>query len=414
MGSRTGVTPASQYIKRPIGIDVLTAARQRIAYTFDNFERVYISYSGGKDSTVMLHLVMDEAIARHRRVGVLFIDLEGQYRITIESIAACLEDYSDNIEPYWVALPIHLRNAVSAFEPFWLCWAPDARAAWVREPPESAITDESFFPFFSRGMEFEEFVPEFGRWYGKGEPCACLVGIRTDESLNRFRTIARMRKEMHNGKQWTTRVVDDVFNVYPIYDWRVEDVWTYHAKYPERPYNRLYDLMHKAGLTISQMRICQPYGDDQRRGLWLFHLIEPETWARVVARVNGANSGAMYVQESGNMTGYRRISKPEGHTWQSFAELLLGSMPPKTQEHFGNKIAIFRKWWIDRGYPEGIPDEADYKLEAEKMVPSWRRVCKSLLRNDYWCKGLSFTQHRSEAYEAYLALMKRRRAKWGL
>jgi predicted phosphoadenosine phosphosulfate sulfurtransferase len=173
MGSRTGVTPASQYIKRPIGIDVLTAARQRIAYTFDNFERVYISYSGGKDSTVMLHLVMDEAIARHRRVGVLFIDLEGQYRITIESIAACLEDYRDNIEPYWVALPIHLRNAVSAFEPFWLCWAPDARAAWVREPPESAITDESFFPFFSRGMEFEEFVPEFGRWYGKGEPCAC-------------------------------------------------------------------------------------------------------------------------------------------------------------------------------------------------------------------------------------------------
>ena len=53
--------------------------------------------------------------------------------------------------------------------------------------------------------------------------------------------------------------------------------------------------MHKAGLTIHQQRICQPYGDDQRRGLWLFHLIEPITWAKVVARVNGANSGALYI-----------------------------------------------------------------------------------------------------------------------
>lgn len=232
MGSRPSVAPASQYIKRRIGVDVLTAARERIAYTFDHFERVYVSYSGGKDSTVMLHLVMDEAVKQQRTVGVLFIDLEGQYRITIESIAECMNHYRANIEPYWVALPIHLRNAVSAYEPFWLCWAPDRRAAWVREPPEAAITDEAFFPFFSRGMEFEEFVPEFGRWYGRGEPCACLVAIRTDESLNRFRTIARMRKEMHQGRQWTTRVVEDVFNVYPIYDWRTEDIWTYHARFP--------------------------------------------------------------------------------------------------------------------------------------------------------------------------------------
>jgi predicted phosphoadenosine phosphosulfate sulfurtransferase len=87
-------------------------------------------------------------------------------------------------------------------------------------------------------------------------------------------------------------------------------------------------------------------------------------------------------------------------------------MPPKTKEHYENKIAIFQKWWIDKGYPEGIPDEADYRLEQERKVPSWRRVCKSLLRNDYWCKGLSFTQHKSEAYEKYLELMKKRRQQW--
>ena len=74
--------------------------------------------------------------------------------------------------------------------------------------------------------------------------------------------------------------------------------------------------MHKAGLSISQQRICQPYGDDQRRGLWLFHIIEPETWAKVVTRVNGANSGALYVNESGAINGYNKITLPKGHTWE--------------------------------------------------------------------------------------------------
>jgi predicted phosphoadenosine phosphosulfate sulfurtransferase len=263
-------------------------------------------------------------------------------------------------------------------------------------------------------MEFEEFVPMFGQWYAQGKSCACFVGIRSDESLNRFRTIASKSKIMHNDKCYTTLVIDNVYNFYPIYDWKTRDIWIYHYKNPDKPHNRLYDLMHKAGLTINQMRICQPYGDDQRRGLWLFHLIEPETWAKVVARVNGANSGALYVNESGNITGYRKISKPSGHTWQSFANLLINSMPPKTKLHYQNKISVFVQWWKERGYPEGIPDEGDYRLEAEKKIPSWRRVCKSLLRNDYWCKGMSFTQHKSEAYSNYLKLMEKRKNKWDL
>ena len=117
----------------------------------------------------------------------------------------------------------------------------------------------------------------------------------------------------------------------------------------------------------------------------------------------------MYINEHGNVNGYRKITKPAGHTWKSFATLLINSMPPKTQEHYKNKIYKFIKWWETRGYPNGIPDEADIHLETKKDVPSWRRICKSLLRNDYWCKGLSFTQQKSSAYEAYLARMKAKR-----
>jgi predicted phosphoadenosine phosphosulfate sulfurtransferase len=89
-------------------------------------------------------------------------------------------------------------------------------------------------------------------------------------------------------------------------------------------------------------------------------------------------------------------------------------MPPKLSEHYKNKIAVFIHWWRERGYSDGIPDEADYELERKKDAPSWRRICKALLRNDYWCKGLSFSQTKSEAYKHYSKVMKKRRAKWGI
>lgn len=411
MATKRGYLPMP---KKQLKKNVYESCCERIEYVLDNFEKIYISFSGGKDSTAMLHILMDKAIKKKKKIGVLFIDLEGQYKMTIDHIRKCYDMYKEHIEPYWISLPIHLRNAVSVYEPFWVCWEKDKEKAWIREMPKEAINDVDFFPFFRDGMEFEEFVPEFGEWYSQGKNCACLVGIRSDESLNRFRTIASKTKTMFKDKQWTTKVTNHTYNIYPIYDWRTKDDWVYHAKFPDKPYNKLYDIMHKAGLTIHQMRICQPYGDDQRRGLWLFHLIEPETWARVVARVNGANSGALYVNESGNITGYRRISKPDGHTFKSFAELLVNSMPVQTKEHYQNKILLFQKWWKEKGYPDGIPDEADYNLEAKKLVPSWRRVCKSLLRNDYWCKGMSFTQHKSNAYKKYLDLMKRRKKEWNV
>jgi predicted phosphoadenosine phosphosulfate sulfurtransferase len=386
------------------------AARERISKVFDDFPRIYISFSGGKDSAVMMHLVMHEAQIRQRKVGVLFVDLEAQYKLTIDHITDMMALYADWIEPFWVSLPIHLRNAVSQYEPQWVCFEPGREADWVRQPPAMAITDEDHFPFFRRAMEFEEFVPAFGQWYAQGKLCACFVGIRSDESLNRYRTIAG-RKSTFEGRQWMTWCGDHLYNAYPIYDWRTEDIWTFNGKF-KAPYNRLYDRMHQAGLTIHQARICQPYGDDQRKGLWLFHIIEPETWGRVVARVNGANQGALYVQESsGNILGYRGITKPDHLTWQGFAELILGSMPPKTSEQYKNKIAVFLKWYRDRGYPNGIPDAGEM---TDKSKPSWTRVVKALLRNDYWCKGLSFSQNKTAAFEKYQKLMKKRRQEWKL
>lgn len=396
-------------LKIPIGKTVLDASIERIQFVFDNFPKIYLSFSAGKDSSVMLHLVMAEAIKRNRKIGLLLIDLEAQYKLTIGHALDLFTEYKDYIEPYWVALPMSLRNAVSQYQPQWMCWEPGKKDDWVRSPPDIAITDTSYFPFFKVGMEFEDFIDEFGHWYGKGDLTACFVGIRCDESLNRFRAIASKKKTPFEGKCWTTWKSRGLYNIYPIYDWRTKDIWIYNGKFGKK-YNHLYDRMQMAGLSIHQQRICQPYGDDQKKGLWLYHLIEPETWGRVVARVNGANSGALYTTETGNISGNIKISLPEGHTWQSFAKLLLSSMPPVTRDHYEDKVAVFLKWYESRGFPLGIPDEGPMTKDA----PSWKRICKSLLRNDYWCKGLSFTQHKSGAYEKYKKVMKKRRQLWNI
>jgi predicted phosphoadenosine phosphosulfate sulfurtransferase len=397
------------FIKKKLGVNVLEAAKSRISEVFDNFEHIYVSFSGGKDSSVMLHLVMAEAKKRNRKIGVLFVDLEAQYALTIEHIRECYDEYAANIDPYWVALPIALRNAVSNYQPQWLCWDPDAKDMWVRERDPMSIADESFFPFFERGMEFEDFIEVFGEWYGKGEPTACFVGIRCDESLNRWRTLTG-DKAMWGGRKWSTQVTENVTNIYPIYDWKTADLWVFSSKTGLK-YNKLYDRMHQAGLTIHAMRICQPYGDDQRKGLWLYQVIEPQTWGKVVARVNGANFGSLYAQESGNVLGRLKIAKPNGHTWKSFAKLLLDTLPPAAREHYTNKIIVFLKWYSERGYPDDIPDDGPVNT---RDTPSWARVCKMLLKNDYWGKTLGFSQHKTGAYQKYLELMRRRKEAWGI
>lgn len=424
--------------KRFLGVDVLTAARQRIAYVFDRFERIYLSGPSGKDSGVMMHLVCEEARRRGRRVGVLYVDLEAQYRNTIEWVAEMFALYSDCVDPYWLCLPVALRNAVSQFAPKWCAWDPTPGVEWVRQPPAIAITDPGRFPWYclpepgpragETAMEFEEIVPAFADWYAQGTPTACFVGIRSAESLNRWRTIAGRHarfRDPDTGVEpcWTTRKGAHVFNAYPIYDWRTEDVWRYYGR-ERKLYNRVYDLMHRAGLSIHEQRICQPYGDDQRKGLWLFHLLEPETWSAVVGRVAGANHGALYAQERGSVLGRFHVKKPDGLTWRQYTEMLLASMPPKTRGHFDHKFAYFKHWWTVRGHPpDGWADSHSSKVENGSAIdenghklrrPSWRRLAKAILKYDYWCKSLSFSPHKSDSYDKWVKIMERRRVQWGL
>lgn len=424
-------------MKKYLPINVYEAANERLDIVFQDFEKILVAFSGGKDSGVLLNLALMKARQYKRKIAVMFVDLEGQYRLTIEHVERMLAAGAEYLEPYWICLPLNLRNSVSVYQPFWCAWEPGLQDKWVREIPThpSVISDENFFPFYRNRMEFEEFIMEFSRWYAEGAKTATLVGIRSDESLNRFRTIASQTKTAYQGFQWTTKIGEGIYNAYPIYDWRTEDIWTANGKM-DWDYNRLYDMFYKAGVSIHDMRICQPYGDDQRIGLDLFRVIEPETWAKVVNRVSGANFGNIYCGTK--LLGYRNVQLPKGHTWKSYTKLLLNSLPPETRANYVERFVKFIRFWNKTGSAvsdeslkllpqeaeiqeimtnrgrknkrlvkyKAIPDALDNDLESNKEAPSWRRMAICILKNDHLCKGLSFTQTKTQVERMQMLIAK--------
>ena len=403
--------------------DVYTAAKERIEYIFDEFEHICISFSGGKDSGTVLNMCIDEARKRKRKIGVLFIDLEAFYKKTIEFVERMLENNKDVLEPYWICLPMESPNSLSYLEPTWIWWDKEKEPIWVRPMPkkEYVINEENNpLDFYKKNMPFEEFIKHFGNWYGKGEKTATLVGIRTDESLNRFRAIAGT-KSMYKDKNYSTKVTENVYNFYPIYDWSVEDIWTYNGKF-QKDYNKLYDLFYKAGVSIHKMRVDEPFGNEAKAGLSMFRVIEPDTWAKVVNRVSGANFGNIY---SGNKIMNAHYKLPKNHTWKSFTFFLLDTLPPEISEHYKIKFSKFIKYWVEKGCPvseehikimeETCPDaiinthEFSRRGKGDKEVIkftkvvdeipgvdnkddvlTWRRMAMCIIKNDYTCKSLSF------------------------
>jgi len=335
----------------------------------------------------MTHLTIDEATKRDRKVDILFIDLEAQYKATIDHISDLFELYKDHVNIHWVCIPLILRNALSVYNPNWTCW--ESGKKWVREKPNNKT-----YPFCDGPIEFEEFTYCFSKWIADDKLTACLVGIRSDESLNRELAI---RSEKESFNQWTTKVHENVFNCYPIYDWKVSDLWVY-TRTENKSYNPIYDLMQQAGVPLKDQRICQPYGDDQKKGIWLYHLLEPETWEKVVNRVSGVNSGSLYIKEK------TTHNKPANKTWKQYVELLVNSMPQKTKKHYIERITKYCKSWEKRGYENGICNVVPDNIGQRNIAPSWKAISKAILKNDYWFRSVNMTQPFSKTYGEYLKL----------
>ena len=356
-----------------------------------------------------------------KKIGVFHQDFEAQYQTTTDFVSRMFENNLRDIEPYWVCLPMGSRCAVSNYQMYWYPWDPDKEELWVRPMPKMPYIinmDNNPFDFYRYKMVQEDLYAEFGEWYSRQKKgkTICLLGIRADESLNRYRAYANDRKTIMQGNQWTTKMGENWWNAYPIYDWTTKDVWIANGKF-DYDYNRIYDLFWKAGLSISQMRVASPYHESAKESLNLYRVLEPATWVRVVSRVQGANFGAIY--GSSHALGARKIELPPGHTW-----FLLATLPEAMRRNYIEKFKTsIRFWWKKGGvvdeeaikeleacnYPIRHNGKSNYKSNKEKIaflgtpdhtddikstidIPSWKRMAVCILKNDHLCKYMGFSQ----------------------
>jgi len=407
--------------RKYMGVNVYDATQERLRYIFDKFPRVYISFSGGKDSGVLINLVLDFMRANNitRKIGVQILDNEANYEYSVDFMHRILRANRDLLDIYWCCMPITLPCTVSSYAVDWQCWGEKDRERWVRPMPEDdyVVNSENHrFDFFRENMDFGRFWDGFAEWYSQGELCANLIGIRTAESLNRWRAIMNAQKQTHGGKMWTKKNTNHAYNCYPIYDWGTEDIWVANER-NEWDYNKLYDVFWKAGVPVSVMRVASPFMSESKSSLGLYRVIDPHTWARLCARVAGANFIATY----GKQLNYRSFALPEGHTWKSFTKFLLATLPEEVAGNFRRRFIQSLRYWarVGRGLPASVisemkengvefkingttphggndlqrvrmrpPDDLDCLSAHPSMVTSWKRFALTILKNDHTCKYL--------------------------
>lgn len=414
--------------------DVYEALQERLRFLFREFDNIYISFSGGKDSGLLLNLALDFRNQYYpgHSIGVFHQDFEAQYTVTTEYVERTFDRIQDEVEPYWVCLPMATRTALSSYEMYWYPWDDTKKDAWVRPMPQRDYVinlEHNPMTTYRYRMHQEDLAKQFGRWYrmahGNGKT-VCLLGMRADESLQRYSGFLNKRYG-YKGECWITKQFKDVWCASPLYDWSLQDVWHAYWKFGY-DYNRLYDLYYMAGLKVSQMRVASPFNDYSKDALNLYRVIDPEIWTRLVGRVRGANFAAIYGHTKA--MGYRSIKLPEGHTWKSYTIFLLDTLPARLRNNYIKKFNTSIQFWHETGggleeetireleehgyrirrngvsnytlskksriiFVGPIPDDTD-DIKSTRDVPSWKRMCYCILKNDHICRSMGFGMTRQQ------------------
>ena len=254
------------FVKRSLGCNVVEAAERRILETFNNNKVVSLSFSGGKDSIclgdILIKTMQKYGIAFNRLI-VVFFDEEAIYpdveQIVLEWRSKFL---SLGAKFYWFCIPVKHFNCCNklANDETFICWEPGKESVWVRPMPKFAIRSHSDFKM---GMSYQI----FGRHIFKKIPQ--VVGLRAYESLQRLSCLAHSKGRKNF--------------VYPIYDWRDNDVWLYIQRAGLKiPITYIY--LYKTGVRANKLRISQFFSIDTIKTLPKVLEFYPDLYQRIQRR----------------------------------------------------------------------------------------------------------------------------------
>ena len=119
-------------------INVEEASYDRIDFMFKNFNKIYLSFSGGKDSGVMLNLTLkymrDNGITK--KIGMMILDNEANYQLSMQFMHKIIKANLDLLDVYWCCLPVTLPCTVSSYDTEWQCWGEEDKDLWIQPIPK--------------------------------------------------------------------------------------------------------------------------------------------------------------------------------------------------------------------------------------------------------------------------------------
>lgn len=354
------------YSKGEIDKSVVEATEERFHRLYDDFDRVVVSFSGGKDSTVALNMAM--RVARERDslpVEVIHYDEEIVPHDTVDYANRVRQ--REEVDMRWLCWPMNFTNGVNIKRPKWVAWNPDKREEWVREKPEWA---EQTPPEAWRAEKHTEsndilFSPDDGS-------IALVLGTRANESLARYRSVASSLVD-----NWisTDPVASYVKRAKPIYDWSYSDIWAATEKFGW-DYNPTYDKLTLAGVADSNQRVSQPFNDTSLRGLWQYRKLYPELWDDMITRLPGANTALRY-QDSRLYGKNLGLLGGDRDAYKTAIQNALEDFNPKERKEVQAKI---------QGQLKKHYEKTDEPIKVDEKHPdtkvSWKMLLKIAVQGD--------------------------------
>lgn len=341
-----------------IDSDVLTETKKRISRLFDDWENIIVSISGGKDSTVVAHLTLQEAHKRGRRVGLFFLDEEVVYESTVNQIRYLMGLYPENTIKYWLQIEFNLTNATSLMETQLKCWERGKSDIWMRPKEPDSIRHKPWDVKTEtvankvKGFGFYDAIDNFQRCM---ENTCFILGIRGVESPNRMRAV--MNHPGYADVFWTTKTKTGV-SAYPLYDWNFHDIWKYIYD-NDLKYSKIYDYQHKKGLGLQEIRVSSLIHEKSFKALVDLPEFEPRTYDKLLKRIDGISIGNLYGRDP-KLLKCRKLPK-NYKSWMEYRDFLMETYPDKDKKH------IFEKRFAKH-------------LNNNYVA---RQECRQLLLNDY-------------------------------